>query len=88
MQRHAMENFNRVRELILDGAIGELQSASAWGNRQVKPAGGSYDQDKGIITFKDQNGKPTSAGYLPAAGEPPKFLHYDLWVGLVRGTFR
>jgi predicted dehydrogenase len=52
------ENFNRVRELILDGAIGELQEVSAWGTRQIP--------------------KP---GYLPAAGDPPKNLHYDLWIG-------
>lgn len=57
-QRHAIENFNRVRELIRDGVIGELQEVSAWGNRQIP--------------------KP---GYLPAAGEPPKHLHYDLWIG-------
>lgn len=57
-QRHALENFNRVRELIHDGAIGELQEVSAWGNRKLS--------------------KP---GYLPAQGEPPKHLHYDLWLG-------
>lgn len=57
-QRHANENFNRLRELILDGAIGQLESVCAWGNRQLP--------------------KP---GYLPAAGEPPQHLHYDLWLG-------
>jgi predicted dehydrogenase len=35
MQRHADPNFNRVKELIRDGAIGELQAAYAWGNRQI-----------------------------------------------------
>lgn len=39
MQRHAMENFNRVRELVRDGAIGELTAASGWGNRQIRRAG-------------------------------------------------
>ncbi len=39
MQRHAMQNFNRVRELIRDGAIGELQAAYAWGNRQFRRDG-------------------------------------------------
>jgi len=58
MQRHAFQNFNRVRELIRDGAIGELSAAYAWGNRQLR--------------------RP---GYLPAAGEPPANLHYDLWLG-------
>ncbi len=57
-QRHAYENFNRVRELIRDGAVGELQEAHAWGNRQLR--------------------RP---GYLPAQGEPPTNLHYDLWLG-------
>ena len=39
MQRHAMQNFNRVRELILDGAIGDISAAYAWGNRQIRRAG-------------------------------------------------
>jgi predicted dehydrogenase len=54
MQRHQFENFNRVRELIRDGAIGELSAAFAWGNRQIRrdgylpaegqpPAGFHYD---------------------------------------------
>jgi len=58
MQRHAIPNFNRVREMVLDGAIGELKDVYAWGNRQIP--------------------RP---GYLPAQGEPPKTLHYDLWLG-------
>ena len=57
-QRHAKPNFNRVQELIRDGAIGELKEAYAWGNRQIR---------------RD--------GYPPAKGEPPKTLHYDLWIG-------
>jgi predicted dehydrogenase len=38
-QRHEYENFNRVRELIKDGAIGQLESVSAWGNRQLPRPG-------------------------------------------------
>ena len=57
-QRHAIPNFNRVRELVLDGAIGELKAAWAWGNRQIR-----------------------RKGYLPPAGDPPKWLHWDLWLG-------
>jgi predicted dehydrogenase len=57
-QRHAKPNFERIRELVQDGAIGELTDAYAWGNRQIR--------------------RP---GYLPAQGEPPKNLHYDLWIG-------
>ncbi len=57
-QRHAEENFPRVRELIQDGIIGDIVSAAAWGDRQIP--------------------RP---GYLPAAGDPPAHLHYDLWLG-------
>jgi len=57
-QRHAYENFNRVRELIRDGAIGELKEAHAWGTRQIR---------------RD--------GYPKGEGQPPKNLHYDLWLG-------
>jgi predicted dehydrogenase len=38
-QRHANINFNRVRELIKDGAIGELKDVYAWGNRQLPKPG-------------------------------------------------
>ena len=38
-QRHAIENFNRVRELVRDGAIGELRQVSAWGDRQIRRKG-------------------------------------------------
>jgi predicted dehydrogenase len=38
-QRHELENFNRVRELIRDGAIGELQEACAWGDRKLHRPG-------------------------------------------------
>jgi predicted dehydrogenase len=57
-QRHAHPNFNRVRELIRAGAVGELSAVYVWGNRQLR---------------RD--------GYLPAAGDPPSTLHYDLWIG-------
>jgi predicted dehydrogenase len=39
MQRHAMQNFNRVREAVRDGAIGDLTAAYAWGNRQIRKPG-------------------------------------------------
>ena len=57
-QRHAIENFNRVSELVRDGAIGELVEVCAWGDRQLP-----------------------RKGYLPAAGDPPKHIHWDLWLG-------
>lgn len=59
-QRRSNPNFDRVREMVLDGAVGRLKHVHVWGNRQLR---------------RD--------GYLPAAGEPPKHLHYDLWIGPV-----
>lgn len=38
-QRHAFPNFNRVREAIRDGAIGDLEEACAWGDRQLRKPG-------------------------------------------------
>lgn len=38
-QRHAYPNFNRVREMIRDGVVGELTAASAWGSRQIRKPG-------------------------------------------------
>jgi len=38
-QRHAHPNFNRVSELIRDGAVGKLEAACAWGNRQLRRDG-------------------------------------------------
>jgi predicted dehydrogenase len=58
MQRRASPNFDRVREAVLDGAVGALRHAHAWGNRQH-----------------------SRTAYLPAAGDPPPHLHYDLWIG-------
>ena len=34
-QRHAYPNFERVRELILDGAIGDLKTVHGWDSRQL-----------------------------------------------------
>jgi predicted dehydrogenase len=38
-QRHAHENFDRVSELVRNGAIGELQKVQAWGNRTHNKTG-------------------------------------------------
>ena len=38
-QRHANPNFNRVQELIRDGAIGKVTDTYAWGNRQIRRPG-------------------------------------------------
>lgn len=39
MQRHANPNFNRLRECIHDGVIGELKEVYVWGNRQLPKPG-------------------------------------------------
>ena len=46
-QLHANNNFKRVRELIRDGAIGQLEEVSAWGNRQIPRPG--YFPAKGEV---------------------------------------
>jgi predicted dehydrogenase len=45
-QRHAFPNFERVRELILDGAIGELKTVHSWDARQLPRPG--YPQAEGM----------------------------------------
>lgn len=44
-QRHAKPNFNRVHELIRDGAVGELSAVHVWGNRQLRRSG--YPEGQG-----------------------------------------
>lgn len=44
-QRHEIENFNRVRELVRDGVIGTLSDCYAWGDRQLRRPG--YPAAKG-----------------------------------------
>jgi predicted dehydrogenase len=38
-QMHAQPNYARIKEMILDGAIGELESAVGWGNRKIRRDG-------------------------------------------------
>ncbi len=38
-QRHAFPNFERIRELILDGAVGELQTVYSWDSRRLPRPG-------------------------------------------------
>jgi predicted dehydrogenase len=45
-QRHAYPNFERLRELILDGAIGELKTVHSWDSRQLPRPG--YPQAEGM----------------------------------------
>ena len=45
-QRHAYPNFERLRELILDGAVGELHTIHGWDARQLPRPG--YPQGEGM----------------------------------------
>ena len=45
-QRHAYPNFERLRELIIDGAIGELQTIHGWDARQLPRPG--YPKGEGM----------------------------------------
>lgn len=47
MQRHAIPNFNRIREIIHDGMIGDLKEVYVWGNRQIPRPG--YLPDGGPV---------------------------------------
>jgi predicted dehydrogenase len=38
-QRHAYPNFERLRELVMDGAIGELKTVHSWDSRQLPRPG-------------------------------------------------
>ena len=38
-QRHAYPNFERLRELIMDGAVGELKTVHGWDSRQLPRPG-------------------------------------------------
>lgn len=45
-QRHAYPNFERLRELILDGAVGELKTVHGWDSRVLPRPG--YPQGEGM----------------------------------------
>jgi predicted dehydrogenase len=45
-QRHAYPNFERVRELILDGAIGDLKTIHGWDARELPRPG--YPEGQGM----------------------------------------
>ncbi len=50
-QRHEYENFNRVSELVRDGAIGDLIEVCAWGDRQFRKPGYLPAQGQPPATF-------------------------------------
>ncbi|MBI4902779.1 MAG: Gfo/Idh/MocA family oxidoreductase [Acidobacteria bacterium] len=45
-QRHAYPNFERLRELVLDGAIGELKRVHSWDSRRLPRPG--YPKAEGL----------------------------------------
>ena len=70
MQRHANDNFPRLREMIHDGAIGTLKDVHVWGNRQIPrpgylpatdPAPAGIDWDLWLGPSPDH---PYNPGYL------------------------
>ena len=66
-QRHAFPNFERVRELILDGAIGELKVVHSWDSRQLPRPG--YPEGQGIapavLHYEQWNGPSPYHPYSP-----------------------
>ena len=66
-QRHAYPNFERVRELILDGAIGELKTIHSWDSRQLPrpgyPAG--EGQPPSILQYEQWIGPSKYHPYSP-----------------------
>ena len=91
-QRHELENFNRVRELILDGAIGELKAAHAWGNRQIRrpgylPAEGAPPKDLHFdLWIGPSPNHPYNPGYFsggPGANCLQWNMYWDFGTGQV-----
>lgn len=91
-QRHANPNFARVRELVRDGAVGELRGVFAWGNRQLRrpgylPAEGTppahlhYDLWLGPSPFRPYNPGYFSGG--PGANCLQWNMYWDFGTGQV-----
>ena len=91
-QRHANPNFARVRELVRDGAIGELRGVFAWGNRKLPrpaylpgegtpPAGFHYD-----LWLGPSPAHPYNPGYFsggPGANCLQWNMYWDFGTGQV-----
>ncbi len=91
-QRHALPNFNRVKEMVRDGAVGNLQGVFVWGNRQLPrpgylPAEGSppttlhYDQWIGPSPYHPYNPGYFSGG--PGANCLQWNMFWDFGTGQV-----
>ncbi len=84
-QRHAYPNFERLRELILDGAIGDLKIIHGWDSRQLPrpgypkgegepPSFFHYDQWIGPSPFH-----PYSPQYFAAPGPGNNCLSWNMY---------
>jgi len=76
-QRHAHENFDRVSELVRNGAVGELKEVKAWGNRThdktgylpaAGPAPKDIDWEQWIGPVQMHPYNPGYFGARPGAG--------------------
>jgi predicted dehydrogenase len=66
-QRHAYPNFERLRELILDGAIGELKTVHGWDARQLPRPGypAAEGQPPSILHYEQWIGPSPYHPYSP-----------------------
>lgn len=71
-QMHAQENYARIKEMLLDGAIGDLQSVVAWGNRKLRRDG-----------YLPAAGKPPAGLHwdLWLGPSPERPYHPDYFIG-------
>jgi predicted dehydrogenase len=76
-QRHAHENFDRVSELVRNGAIGDLEEVQAWGNRthnktgylpDAGPAPNDIDWEQWVGPVQMHPFNPGYFGARPGAG--------------------
>lgn len=92
MQRHEHPNFNRIQEMVRDGAIGDLKDAYAWGNRQIPrpgylpaqgepPKGFHYDLWVGPSPFHPYNPGYFSGG--PGANCLQWNMYWDFGTGQI-----
>ena len=81
-QRHAIPNFNRVKELIRDGAIGELSAVYTWGNRQLRRPGypPGEGQPPSTLHYDLWLGPSPYHPYSPSYfGDPPNCLNWNMY---------
>ncbi|MCU0778827.1 MAG: Gfo/Idh/MocA family oxidoreductase [Akkermansiaceae bacterium] len=91
-QMHAQPNYARIKEMILDGAIGGLESAVGWGNRKIRrdgyfpaagkpPAGLHWDLWLGPSPVRPYNPRYFSGG--PGANCLEWNMFWDWGVGQI-----